>query len=150
MALAGSRYWHMRHLERGATFLGPFDSWVLTTSWRAELCVDTHDRADAGRLPIGTLLASVYPIQIFFRFSPGKHRGICFYQGNFMVNYPRNCLIMVKSLVNGGCLFLSRVGVVMRKRCSASTLPQRKQVQRTRQKVWWEKGFRKKETEQKN
>jgi hypothetical protein len=65
MALAGSRYWHMRHLERGATFLGPFDSWVLTTSWRAELCVDTHDRADAGRLPIGTLLASVYLAKTF-------------------------------------------------------------------------------------
>ena len=33
----------MRHLERGATFLGPFDSWVLTTSWRALLsCVLTH------------------------------------------------------------------------------------------------------------
>ena len=26
------------------------------------------------------------PIQIFFHFSPGKHRGICFYQGKFMVN----------------------------------------------------------------
>jgi hypothetical protein len=46
-----------RDIPRPIRFVGSDDE---LEEGIAELCGDTHDRADAGRLPIGTLLASVY------------------------------------------------------------------------------------------